>query len=87
MGVITGKMLYDRIEQLEAENASLKEQLAAAQKDAEAKQAQIDALMLEYCPTEMMQEQLENWATHQQVADAAILAEQVPCDSIEKEKS
>ena len=28
MAVITGRMLYDRIEQLEAENAALKEQLA-----------------------------------------------------------
>lgn len=30
-----------------------------------AKQAEVDALMLEYCPSEMSQEQLDNWAAHQ----------------------
>ena len=28
-------------------------------------QARIDALMLEYCPDEMSDEQLKNWAAHQ----------------------
>lgn len=36
----------------------LRQQLAA-------KQAEVDALMLEYCPSEMSQEQLGNWAAHQ----------------------
>ncbi len=36
----------------------LRQQLAA-------KQAEVDALMLEYCPSEMSQEQLDNWAAHQ----------------------
>jgi len=36
----------------------LRQQLAA-------KQADVDALMLEYCPNEMSQEQLYNWAAHQ----------------------
>lgn len=31
----------------------------------EAKQAEIDRLMLEYCPDEMTPEQFENWARHQ----------------------
>lgn len=37
---------------------SLNQQLAA-------KQAQIDELMLEYCPDEMTTEQLNEWAKHQ----------------------
>ena len=28
-------------------------------------QAKIDSLMLEYCPDEMTEEQLENWEKHQ----------------------
>jgi hypothetical protein len=35
-------------------------------------QAKIDALMLEYCPEEMTQEQLANWAAHQETIDPAI---------------
>jgi len=31
----------------------------------ESQQAKIDRIMLEYCPEEMTEEQLENWATHQ----------------------
>lgn len=30
-----------------------------------AKQAEVDALMLEYCPSEMSQEQLEEWGRNQ----------------------
>ena len=33
-----------------------------------AKQAQIDALMLEYCQEDMTPEQLENWGNHQRLA-------------------
>ena len=32
-----------------------------------AKQAQIDALMLEFCPEEMTKEQLDEWAKNQRV--------------------
>lgn len=31
----------------------------------DAKEAEVDALMLEYCPSEMSQAQLDNWAAHQ----------------------
>lgn len=34
-----------------------------------AKQAQIDRLMLEYCPNEMTEEQLEEWGKHQKAVD------------------
>lgn len=40
----------------------------AAERDASAKQARIDALMLEYCPDEMTPEQVADWAQHQAVA-------------------
>ena len=33
----------------------------------EAKQAKIDELMLEYCPDEMTEEQLDEWGKHQVV--------------------
>lgn len=33
--------------------------------EVEAKQARIDALMLEHCPDEMTQEQTDNWKAHQ----------------------
>src|SRR3546814_15094519 len=37
----------------------------AAERDALAKQARIDALMMEYCPDEITGEQLENWMVAQ----------------------
>src|SRR3546814_13281711 len=37
----------------------------AAERDALAKQARIDALMMEYCPDEITCEQLENWMVAQ----------------------
>jgi len=45
--------------------ADLRGKLEQAQKDAESKQAKIDALMLEFCPDEMPAEQTANWAAHQ----------------------
>lgn len=40
-------------------------QLAAALKDADAKQAKIDELMLEFCPDYMTLDQIAEWAKHQ----------------------
>ena len=37
-----------------------------ADKQLAAAQARIDELMLEYCPDEMTQDQIDNWAKHQQ---------------------
>lgn len=34
-----------------------------------AQQAEIDALMLEFCPNEITKEQMEEWARHQKVSD------------------
>lgn len=45
------RALLDRAEKAEADNA--------------AKQARIDALMLEYCPDEMTPEQLDEWGRNQ----------------------
>lgn len=36
----------------------------------QARQAKIDALMLEYCPDEMTPEQLEEWGRHQSAVPA-----------------
>jgi len=33
----------------------------------EAKQAEIDRLMLEFCPEEMTEEQVNNWKQHQKI--------------------
>jgi len=43
--------------------------IARLEAELDAKQAKIDALMLEYCPDEMTPEQLAEWGRHQKVAD------------------
>lgn len=45
---------------LQEENVALKQQLGA-------KQAEIDRLMLEFCPDEMTQDQFDEWARHQRL--------------------
>lgn len=52
--VVGDKLIYC----MAAEISELRQQLAA-------KQAEVDALMLEYCPGEMSQEQLEEWCRNQ----------------------
>lgn len=47
-----------RIQEMAEKRKGLELQLAA-------KQAEIDALMLEYCPNEMTEEQKAEWAAHQ----------------------
>jgi len=66
--------LQDRhVDELRAQLAEAERQHDEAMKDAAAKQAQIDRLMLEYCPDEMTPEQMEEWSKHQVPAiDAAI---------------
>lgn len=44
------------------------ELVARLRAEIDAKQAKIDALMLEYCPDEMTPGQLANWSRHQRVA-------------------
>lgn len=41
------------------------ERVAALEREVAAKQARIDALMLEYCPDEMTPEQVAEWSRHQ----------------------
>jgi hypothetical protein len=43
------------------------EALEAAKAERDALQARIDALMLEYCPEEMTEEQLKTWKENQRV--------------------
>lgn len=48
---------------------SLEEQVHDLQGTVEGMQAQLDALMLEFCPERMTEAQKENWAKHQVPAD------------------
>lgn len=48
---------------------TLDELVAFGRAAAAAQQAEIDRLMLEFCPEEMAPEQLANWAAHQRPAD------------------
>ncbi len=63
----------ERAESLSAENTKLKAENERLRKEANAKQAKIDELMLEYCPEDMTKEQLQEWGKHQ-VSDAALAA-------------
>lgn len=51
--------------ELETALATASKQEDHFRKLTDSKQAVIDRLMLEYCPSEMTEEQLENWAKHQ----------------------
>jgi hypothetical protein len=69
----------DRIKQLEAVARKQKEawdqhmevaqgnawEIVKLEREVEAAQAKIDALMLEYCPDEMTEDQVANWERHQ----------------------
>ena len=44
------------------------ERIADLERQLAEKQAEIDRLMLEFCPEEMTQEQKETWASHQKPA-------------------
>ena len=48
---------------------SLEEQVHDLQQIVEQQQAQIDELMLEFCPEKMSEKQKDNWAKHQVPAD------------------
>lgn len=52
-------------EDLIFENLRLRVELAECKRDAASKQAKIDELMLEFCPDEMTDEQITEWAKHQ----------------------
>lgn len=52
--VIPNKMLFQACNHDEWQDRKIK-----------AQQATIDALMLEYCPDEMTEEQMDEWAKHQ----------------------
>ena len=53
------------------EPTKLLQRLADAEAQLASKQAKIDALMFEYCPDEMTDEQVEEWCRHQ-VADESV---------------
>ena len=62
---------YELYEKLEDELNELKRQRNEYKADASAKQAEIDRLMLEFCPDEMTPEQIEEWGKHQVPAKGA----------------
>ena len=47
---------------------SYRRRIADLERQLAEKQAEIDRLMLEFCPEEMTQEQKETWASHQKPA-------------------
>ena len=55
----------------------------------ESKQAEIDALMMEYCPSEMTSCQLANWASHQKPSgcnDIGACGCKTPCDEVAQQQ-
>ena len=67
---------WQRYENANAQLQGMRSRLAKAcdyamaqQRELNAKQAKIDALMLEYCPNEMTPEQIEEWGKHQRRVD------------------
>ena len=63
-----GTKLYTLPPDAQAELLSLTEQLAERDAEIERLQAQVDALMLEFCPDEMTPEQVERWGENQKPA-------------------
>ena len=57
-----------RAEKAELARDSYAFKLMEAERNAQANQAKIDRLMLEFCPDEMTSEQKDKWAQHQQAA-------------------
>lgn len=55
-------------EEFDQEMAKVLNEVEFLVKDNEAKQAKIDRLMLEYCPDEMTEEQIQNWGINQRRA-------------------
>jgi len=62
-----GKSFSDAIKETYTEQISLQERRINHL------QAKIDELMLEYCPDEMTEEQMENWGKHQQPSSSSSL--------------
>jgi hypothetical protein len=57
----------------EAYDKNIADRVVAEQRaQVHALEAKIDALMLEYCPSEMTAEQVENWGNHQRAAAPAV---------------
>lgn len=61
-----------------AELADLHEENERLRAQVGALQARVDALMLEFCPGEMTEEQIETWARHQRPASDEVQATGLP---------
>jgi len=64
---LSGEIDYQRctIDALVKDTDALNERIKQLESELAAKQAKIDALMLQYCPDEMSQEQISNWEIDQ----------------------
>lgn len=58
-------IIYDATKPSTAVWANLGFEIFDLRAECKAKQAQIDSLMLEYCPDDMTEEQIENWRKYQ----------------------
>jgi hypothetical protein len=67
MALFTSNLVADRV--------YLVKQIEELKQTIGAKQAEIDRLMLEYCPNEMTAEQTAEWATHQRPVSAEVDAQ------------
>lgn len=59
------KRLAEYFTDPEAAKQQAVEEYRQLERELASKQAEIDALMIEYCPDEMTPEQLEEWGKHQ----------------------
>lgn len=62
--------IAEKANQQEATIRALRDELATMKQRAELAEAKVDRLMLEYCPDEMTEAQIEGWAKHQVPVDA-----------------
>jgi seryl-tRNA synthetase len=74
--------LREAVERYEKQLASLKEQNAMLAVQGQEAQSKIDWLMLEYCPEEMTDAQVANWAKHQQAVQVCPECDMAGCRHI-----
>lgn len=59
----------EQLDGLDSDLAAAGQMIESLHQQLAAKQAEVDALMLEYCPSEMSHEQLDTWAAHQRPSE------------------
>jgi hypothetical protein len=69
------RLMEEASEQLKTLAYRVRQGTDALMSELDARQAKIDALMLEFCPDEMTADQLENWKRHQRGTKPFLLNE------------